>query len=665
MTNRKLHRREFLKLLGSGVAALPALNGLHVLADSIGASSPVALSPDPIENTAEARMVESIRLQLEALFEGHEMGLDFRRIDQNGQENFRIQINANQYYPVASAFKAFLVLHYFINTPQDEWQYDQTSLVYRVAVYSNNGATGHLLAEMGERVPGDGNAIEKFNDFLLDELHLQNGLYSWNWPNTPTYNQYDERFAPNQERQVWVRENAQMVSNVTTAEDLARGYEYIVYAENNPRWNSSHFREAIRISREILSIPANGYLSPIEKVVNSGYIGKDGTLPLGDLEIGRVINDAGLIRVPTGTYLVSFMSAGENESTTEPALQAVIDSMRLYEARNHPPGATYISGRSHELYPGYNYGFVRRQNVRLFSAPDARAPQIDNPVRRNTVFGMMYLMQGALVRFEAVDNEWGRIVKDDDIDDSFTYMDWTLGFSEANWRFDPPREIYVRIADLLVIGREHFEPIGFVTGAPEDTDKFIILDVPRRQLTLFEGETPILKTPVVLNMGATPRGRLYVNRGLITRNMPHYPGVPFTNFLHDGTNLNSEGYALHGAPWHRWSETVTRRETIRRYSHGCINLPNWEQTVGDFTVPVDEFVFRWTGGFPNPESERHYIRANTIVRVYSHNNVYQDVFAYQPPDSVLRSGKGWNEILNALDQKEVSAPPSFFEPTLL
>jgi hypothetical protein len=169
----------------------------------------------------------------------------------------------------------------------------------------------------------------------------------------------------------------------------------------------------------------------------------------------------------------------------------------------------------------------------------------------------------------------------------------------------------------------------------------------------------------VLNLGATPRGRLYVHRVYETRNMPHYPSVPYTNFLHDGTNLDTGGYAIHGAPWHRWSETITKRETIRRYSHGCINLPNWTLKIDKYNMPVDEFIFRWIGGFPNPGTDLLYLPKTPVVRVYAHNQVHQDVFKYPAPDSLKFIHKDWNDVLASLDAKQIDAPPSFFEPTLL
>jgi hypothetical protein len=670
-----MHRREFLKLLGAGAAA-STVAGLHEI-DRVFAAN--GLSTTPVRSSlatsglTKEQMIAQFRQELEDMFAGHEMSLDFRRVNEAGEEDWRFQIHAQELYPVASAFKAFVIMYYFMTVPMDEWYFGNDADVYRVAVFSNNKLTGHVIYDVGEYIEDDTrNCMEKYNDFCMNEIGIEHGLFSWNWPGARSGGYTDQRFFPDESRWPVIGDNlTEQIGNVSTAADLAKGWEYILYAERNPRWESDPvFRAAITNVREILSIPANDYLSPIERVVWSGYTGKDGTLPVGDIRLGRVINDAGLIRTKTGRYQVSFMSTSENESVTEPALQHIVDIMRRYEERFHPGGRTFIAGQSYPLNDGvYNHGFVRHQRIRLFAQPDIRAPRVDNPVRRNTVFGMMYLMQGALVRFVPVNEHWGRYIKDDPEDDVFTPNDWTFGFTDANWSIQPPEDIYVRIADLKLIGPEQSQPVGFVTpnGAEQGLDKYILLNINQRQLALFEGMNCILRTPLVLNLGQTPRGLLYINRVLMTRNMPHYPGVPYTNFLHDGKNLNSVGYAIHGAPWQRWEETVNRRETLRRYSHGCINVPNWVQSFGDgrYTMPTDEFVFRWIGGFPNPEIEtHHHVDGDTIVRVFAGNNIYQHVFDFNPPESVLRSGNYWQDVLDTLDRRPLDAPSSFFEPIL-
>src|SRR5690606_34010124 len=195
MKSKQLQRRQFLKMLGTGAAA-PAFSTLPSLHAGTTTGQPSLWTPARETTDTQAQMIESIRASLEPLFQGKEMALEFFRIASDGREDFRIQINNHELYPIASAFKAFLALYYFVNTPREEWQYQQGSRVYSVVVYSNNGQTGHLLAEMGRRVEGPGNAIEKFNDFLLNVMGLTNGMYSWNWPGTPTVGLGDERFLP-------------------------------------------------------------------------------------------------------------------------------------------------------------------------------------------------------------------------------------------------------------------------------------------------------------------------------------------------------------------------------------------------------------------------------------------------------------------------------------
>jgi len=41
------------------------------------------------------------------------------------------------------------------------------------------------------------------------------------------------------------------------------------------------------------------------------------------------------------------------------------------------------------------------------------------------------------------------------------------------------------------------------------------------------------------------------------------------------------------------------------------------------------------------------------------------VFEYTAPDSVRVRGGNWNDVLHAFDAKDIDAPESFFEPTLL
>jgi hypothetical protein len=307
-----VHRREFLMLLGA-------------LLD------PTALFSGDWDR--ETPLATSIREALEAIFSGLSMALDFRCINRQHDEEFRIQINASNLYPVASCFKAFLVLDYFLNTPQSEWVYDESSTVYRTAVYSDNTATGVLLDEIGQRTPGRENAIEKFNNFIHTVIGLSSGLHTWNWPDTPVSGVRDPRFAPSETRQVVVDGQAYLVDNVFTAADLGRGYDFLMRGEYFTR--SPVVRDAIHMTKTLLSIPAADYQSPIERVYSPGYTGKDGILPARDVATGRVVNDAGLIYMNERAYILAFLSAGESESTAISVLREVVGQMAVYEAGRH------------------------------------------------------------------------------------------------------------------------------------------------------------------------------------------------------------------------------------------------------------------------------------------------------------------------------------------
>ncbi|MEO0599259.1 MAG: hypothetical protein AAF126_24320, partial [Chloroflexota bacterium] len=407
MTNQ-INRRSFLKYIGLSTAVTLAGSAGTVLADERTEETIRQHQPD---------ILVGIRERIAAQFEGREMGLDFRRINVNGEIDWQIEINADELYPAASSFKAFAVLWYFMETPRDEWVFDPRSNVYRVAIFSNNRLTGSLIADVASRVEGDGNMIEKFNDFMLYEMGVKAGIYNWGWPNSATLGFADARWYPTPDRYIQIGENTENISNVFTSRQIADLWTYIALAEQDPRWESdSHFQDAILATREILSVPATEYRSPIERVAYGGYTGKDGTLPAGDINSGRVINDAGIIRVPNGTgqYIISFMSTGEREETTEPALREVVDSIRIYEDHTNPFRVISVEGSSAPIVmDAFNYGFVRNNTTNLYLEPSVQGLKVDNPARRNSTYGTPYLMRSSLVRFVPVNDNWGRVIWDD------------------------------------------------------------------------------------------------------------------------------------------------------------------------------------------------------------------------------------------------------------
>lgn len=308
-----MSRRRFLKALGT----LAAARLLPAAAQDWDHETPI---------------VTQMRQHLEWVVGELNMALDFRGIDPMQNELFRIQVNARTLQPVASCFKAFVVPYYFLHTPRDEWDFAENSLVYTMAVHSNNRATGLVLDQVGRRVRGADNAIIKFNNFL-QSLGFQNGLHSWNWEGSPTEGITDPRFAPSllSERVVRVRGNVFTVDNVFTAEDLARGHDFLTRGEYFTQ--SEAVREAVRLTKTLLSIPSisTGYRSPLERVFPPGYMGKDGILPASDVATGRVVNDAGALRVGDRTYIVAFMSAGESESVALDVLGQVVGQIDVFE----------------------------------------------------------------------------------------------------------------------------------------------------------------------------------------------------------------------------------------------------------------------------------------------------------------------------------------------
>jgi hypothetical protein len=313
-----ISRRLLLKMLGAG-AAVVSLPGMLRAAPRRPASSVSAAELTALENDFW-NAIGTL-----------EIGLDLRRVDPaSGEELFRLQINADKLYPVASCFKIFLVLYYFWHTPRAAWDYGPGSPAYRTAVFSDNTMTAVLLDEVTKYITFYGNAIEKFNDFLIFTVEMEQGLYSWNWENSRTALQTDNRFEASPQRYVEVHSLRYSMDNLTTAADLANGYARLLQPETFTDYE--YATEAIEKTLELFSIPAPNYQSPFERVFPQGYTGKDGVLPARDSAIGRVINDAGIIEMDNGTYILTFLCAGEGEYVGLQVLRQLADSLRRFDA---------------------------------------------------------------------------------------------------------------------------------------------------------------------------------------------------------------------------------------------------------------------------------------------------------------------------------------------
>lgn len=278
---------------------------------------------------APRRTFERLREELTNLIGTLEIALDLRRIGYGGAEDWRIQINADELYPVASCFKMFLLLYYFWNTPQDEWETGEYSLAHSTAVFSNNMTTSWLLQNVALRSDVFGNPVQKFNDFLLFTLEMENGLYSWNWPDSPTEGMTDSRFESSPQRVVDIYGQVFRMDNLMTAAELAEGYAILLQPDPFP--DEAQSRAAIAATLDLFAIPAEAYASPIERAFGTNYIGKDGVLPAADSAIGRVINDAGIIEVNGVTYVIAYMCAGEGEFVAINVLAEIASLLYEYQ----------------------------------------------------------------------------------------------------------------------------------------------------------------------------------------------------------------------------------------------------------------------------------------------------------------------------------------------
>lgn len=322
MNHSKLTRRNFLKVLAAALFV-----------------PPLQQPTGPNDWSQETELAKSIREYLESTFAGHEMALDFRRINAQNNQEFHIQIKGDKLYPVASCFKAWVALYYYLNTPKDQWKDTQGTSLYSTVVFSNNTETGTVLVDVAQRVTSSGNPIQKFNDFLMKSVGMSNGLHAWDWPGSPTVGFTDERFVPSFDRSMTYKGDYYLIDNLFTVTDLAHGYDVLQRGQSFARWDV--MREAILATNSLLTVPASNYLSPLEYVFSEGYMGKDGILPETDLPsgLGRVIDDAGVVTVGDAHYIIAFMSMGEGESIVRDKLAEIAKMIEVYE-RGRPSLAT-------------------------------------------------------------------------------------------------------------------------------------------------------------------------------------------------------------------------------------------------------------------------------------------------------------------------------------
>lgn len=260
---------------------------------------------------------------LEETIGDRNISLDFRSLSGPTEQ---ITINADLYRPTASSFKAFVVLYYFLNMPTDA-PFEEGTPVYSMAVYSNNVKTGQVLMDVARQNNWQ-NPITAFNDFLLS-IGMVEGLHDWDYPGSPTMGWHDNRFGLNQDRAVVANGRHAIYYNVTTATDIANGYQYLATAEANPLWQDQAFRQAISQTRDLLAIRAEGFPSPAEGVLGEfSFYGKDGALPSNNSSLGRVLNEGMVITYDNHTYIMSVMSVAQSELDLNRVFEAISDCIK-------------------------------------------------------------------------------------------------------------------------------------------------------------------------------------------------------------------------------------------------------------------------------------------------------------------------------------------------
>ena len=275
-----------------------------------------------------AHFLAQIQEHLEEYLAGRNMALELRALADGRDELFRIQVNADRLMPVASCFKAFVVPWYYLHVPPDDQEDGPDSAMWDMAVHSGNYFTAVVLDQVASLVPGEGNALEKFNDFLLS-IGMQNGIFAWD--TGPTLGLFDLRYQPSDRtgRLVNVGERDFWIFNVFTASDLAQGYDYIARGETYH--SGAGVTLALQQTRSLLGIPEKGFRSPIERVFAPGYIGKQGIILTNEIATGSVYNDAGLLDFGPRQYILVFMSTAEPARRALGALREVLWQIGLLE----------------------------------------------------------------------------------------------------------------------------------------------------------------------------------------------------------------------------------------------------------------------------------------------------------------------------------------------
>lgn len=576
--------------------------------------------------------------------------------------------------PVASAFKAPLLMYFVDQVPREVWasvpveHWNAASssglpaayreawtahqhilrALYQTIVLSDNATTGTVLGYVAA-AHDETDAVRRFNDWAQETVGVSqlSGLSAWGQgiPGGMTYT--DARFNG---RGTTISGQVYPFDNMMTPRDLGLFYVWML-AEMDAQGQ--------RVCRNLLSTIYNNRGANLERLAlaqGGTPYSKNGSL---ETDAGYVVTDAGLMALPDGReYLLVMLSLNapavlsplfeELDATLDGKYNEMLHNRHTLAVSSEELRAAYVT-HLEQAYPqpptpdesgAYRYGFIIPAGVAIFRHPREDA-QLHNPIIKSTRFGIHLLMQGALVRYLPVDDEWAELIPDNDRD---------------NVRSRLGVQVFVRQRDLWPISLAHALPIAsLVEDGIAHTDKTIIISLQARELVAFEGGTAILRVPIVLNVDFTPRGAQVITSKWFARSMqPWAPGVPFTSFF------GSRGFALHGSPWQRWGTTVNQGNITGRTSAGCVNVPDWLVTVGDFTRPADELLFRWIGGLEQPNAAvfEYPSDAYPALRIYNVDYPH-NLYDYVRPAGLVSAGLGWDDVIDQMAATPLQAPDSF------
>jgi hypothetical protein len=576
--------------------------------------------------------------------------------------------------PVASAFKAALPMWFVDTVDRDVWNtvpveyWDAASAtevpeeirdhwrrhgavlrdLYQAIVFSDNFTTGRILSYLAA-VRGSTDAVTSFNNWTAERVGLSqiSGLSSWSEGVEAGMTFVDERFKG---RGTNIGGQLHTFENMMTARDLGLLYVWMLTELDSDQQ---------AVCKSLLSTIHNNRGANLERLAlaNNGIpYSKNGSL---DTDAGYVVTDAGLITLPDErNYLLVMLSL--NAPTVIPPLFEELNATlrgKYNEVLNNRH-VNYVSADellenyreylrvAYPLPPEipndlYRYGFILPAGVKVYRHPD-ESHELHNPIIKSTRFGIHLLMQGALIRYRDVDNEWVELIPDNDLD---------------NVRSRLGVQVFVKKADVWPVSLEHAQPIPYLIDATtQSNEKYVIINLRARELHAFEGEKHLLKVPIVLNPDFTPRGAQVITSKWLARSMQSWaPGVPFTSFF------GNEGYAMHGSPWQRWSSTVNTSTIGGRSSAGCINVPDWMVTVGDYNRPADELLFRWIGGMERPTQDVFEYPNDNFPALHIYNVDYpQHLHSYVRPEGMISRGLVWDDVIAMMEFAPMQAPDTFF-----